>query len=256
MKTLKLILYFITTVLLTAVIPFSNILMPFTLVLSTALFVALAVKWHVLYAVFSAAFAGLLFYFFSTIDAVSGVISAITFPAISLISALGIYIALKKRSTIKTVLLAGTTGLFALIVVIYFIYGGSFVADIINIAKTYMIETLDSVIASLPTESAIVTEEMKQFYDVYFENLKVIAPAIILSFIFLISYFSIKMSSYFAKNEPEFSVVPPFSEIRSPAFFVLIAFFSYFGQLIENSFISGLMANVIGLSDVVWLLIY
>lgn len=251
MKTLKLILYFIIAILLTALMPFSGILMPLFLVLSTALFVAMSIKWHVLYAIFSAAFSGLLIYFMFTLSsAASGIIPAIVFPLVSLISSLGIFIALKNKSTIKTVLFAGTTGLFALIAAIYLIYGGTFVADIINILKTFMFDALDSVMLSLPTESAATLEEMKMFYNAYFENLKVIAPALILSFIFLVSYFSIKFSCRFAKNQPEFSVIPPFSEIHSPAFFVIIIVVAYFGQLTENSFISGLMANVFMLLSV------
>ena len=60
----------------------------------------------------------------------------------------------------------------------------------------------------------------------------------------MISYFSIKFGSLFAKNEPEFSGISAFSEIRSPAFFVVIVIISYYGQLAENPFISGLSANV------------
>ncbi len=242
MKTLKLILYFVISVILTAVVPFSGILMPFVLIMSTALMLAMSVKWNLIFAAFSAAFAGLAIYFLSF--STTGLISAIVFPVLAFIPVVGILITLKKKLTVKASLLAGTSGLFALIAVIYLIYGGNFVADIINTTKSLMIDTLDSVLISLPTESVVAAEEMKQFYNAYFENLKVIAPAIILSFIFLISYFSIKFANLFAKNHSDFSEIPPFSEIRSPAFFILIVIISYFGQFIENPFASGLSANI------------
>ena len=245
MNTIKMILFIILAVILTVVIPFSGILMPLFLALSTALFVAIAVKWHVLYTIFSATFSGLLIYFILTsAAAVSGIVAAIIFPIIPLISSLAIFIALKNKASMKTLLLSGTTGLFALIAVMCLVYGGGFVADVINIAKAFMLETLDSVMLSLPTESTVTIEEMKLFYNSYFETLKVVAPGIILSFIFMISYFSIKLANVFAKNELELSVVPPFSEIRSPAFFIIIAVAAYFGQTMGNPFISGLMANL------------
>ncbi len=238
MKILKPILFFVITTLLTLALPFSGILMPLFSVFAVALSVALSVKWHVLYSVFSAAFSGLAIYF------LSGMGSAITFPVITLFSVVGIYISLKNKAQFKTVLLCGTIGPFVLIGVLYFIYGGNFVSDVLNIAKSFLIESVDSVMATFPSDSAELAAEMKQFYNAYFENLKVIAPAIILSFIFLLSYFSIKLSGRFAKNEPEFDIVPSFSEMRAPSFFIIIAIITYFVQTIQNPFFSGLMANV------------
>ena len=60
MNVYKLILYFIISAASVAVLPYSTILMPFLLILSAALFVAMSARWNVLYSVFSAAFAGII----------------------------------------------------------------------------------------------------------------------------------------------------------------------------------------------------
>ncbi len=247
MRILSLFLYFIFATLLTTALPYSGLLVPIVLILSAALFVAMSVKWNVFYSVFSAVFAGLLIYIISDLNAGTTAIfvSAITFPVVSLLSSLGIYISLKFKTSVKTTLLAGTTGYFALIAAAYFLFGGAFIADIINLAKSTMMDSLDAIINSVPTGSDIASiEEIKLIYELYFENLKILAPSIILSLFFLLSYFTIKVSSLFAKDKKFFSSVPAFSEIHAPFFIVILGIISYLGQLSENMFISGLMANV------------
>ena len=244
MKILKQILYFVIATLLLTALPFSGIIMPLIFVLSCALLIALSVKWHVLYSVFSAAFSIGFICFLSGGSSISIIASSSVFPLVSLLSAVGIFIALKKGADVKTVLLSGTIGYFGLIAIIYFLYGSNFFADVLNIARDFMIESVDSVLPIVPSDAVSAVAEMKKMYELYFESLKILAPAIILSLFFLLSYFSIKLSSHFAKNEQIFAKVPPFSGIRAPKIFLIIAALSYFLQLTKNPFVSGLSANV------------
>ena len=244
MKILKPVLYFVIATLLLTSLPFSGILMPLIFMLSGALLIALSVKWHILYSIFSSAFSIGFICFLSGGSSPEIIASSSVFPLVSLTSAVGVYIALKKSADMKTVLLSGSIGYFGLIAIIYFLYGSNFFADILNIAKDFMLESIDSVLPAVPSDAVSSIDEMKKLYALYFENLKILAPAIILSLFFLLSYFSIKLSSHFAKNELIFAKIPSFSEIHAPKIFLIIAVISYFCQLTENPFVSGLAANV------------
>lgn len=244
MKILKSVLFFALTTLTTALIPLSGLFMPLFFVLSGALSVALSVKWNYLYCVFSAAFSVMIIYFTSGFTAAAGIIYSLIFPLIPFISATGIYIALKSKASVKTILLSGTISYFLLIAFAYFLYGGTFIADAINIIRNVMFESIDSVAQSIPTDSADMLSQVRQMYEVYFESLKIVAPSIILSFFFLISYLTIKVSGKLCKNNPVFENIPPFSEVRAPSFLLVIFVISYFANLSENGFVSGLMSNV------------
>ena len=241
MKILKPVLYFVIATLSLTSLPFSGILMPLIFMLSGALLIALSVKWHILYSIFSSAFSIGFICFLSGGSSPEIIASSSVFPLVSLTSAVGVYIALKKGADVKTVLLSGSIGYFGLIAIIYFLYGSNFFADILNIAKDFMLE---SILPAVPSDAVSSIAEMKKLYALYFENLKILAPAIILSLFFLLSYFSIKLSSHFAKNELIFAKIPSFSEIHAPKIFLIIAALSYFCQLTENPFVSGLAANV------------
>jgi len=240
MKTLKPILLFLLATLITSFLPFSGLLMPLFLVLSAGLFVAISVKWNYLYCVFSAAFSGLIIYFTSHFPAEL----AILLPLISFISATGIFIALKSKSDVKSVLLSGSVAYFLLIIGICLLYGGTFVTDTINIIKTSVIESLDSMAMSLPVDSNEAIAELRNMYNLYFENLKVVAPSLIISLFFLLSYFTIKVSGRIAKSEKLYENIPPFSELRAPVFLLIVAAVSYIGQLSGNGFFAGLMSNI------------
>ena len=240
MKVVKLILYFLIAALLTTALPFSGIFIPLLFILSGALFVAMSVKWNIIFSFLSAAISAVLIYLLSGM-----LVTSIAFPLISLLSAVGIFVALKLKWSLKMIILAGTTGYFVLIITAYFLYGGTFVADIINIIKAFVLESLDSIKNSVPAGSDMTTfEEVKSMYGLYFENLKVLAPSIILSSFFLLSYFTLKVSSHFAPKNEAYSDIPAFSEIHAPVYFVFAGVISYAGQLASGTFISGLMANI------------
>ena len=89
-----------------------------------------------------------------------------------------------------------------------------------------------------------VIAELKTFYVVFFENLKIIAPSIILSFFFICSYFSIILARHFSKNHRIFSKIPEFSNLHALPIFLLLTAISFMAQSSKNMFISGLMSNL------------
>lgn len=240
MKITLLIITFVLSILSNILLPFSGLLIPFVFLLSTSLFIALAVRSNIVYSLFSAAFSIAILYFLS-----NSVILAAIFPLTCILSATGVYIALKTKSDFKMTLLGGTAGYFLLIAAIYFVFGGNFVADAVAFIKAGFFESLDALSASLPAGTdASTVAEIKSVYTLFFENLMVLAPSLILSLIFLLSYFSIKISSHWAKGSEMFAQIPAFSQMHAPFILFMITVISYAGQLSENAFISGLMANL------------
>ena len=240
MKITFLIINFILSILSCVLIPFSGLFMPLFFLLSTSLFILLSVKNSVIYSLFSSAFSVIILYFLS-----DSVFISTVFPLTSLFSAVGIYFALKLKKDFKTTLLSGTLGYFILIAVIYFIYGGNFIADAIGLLQTIFFESIDTLSASLPSGADVsMISEIKNVYKLFFENLKVLIPSLVLSFIFLLSYFSIKIGSHFAKDKTFFSNLPEFSKTHAPFVILLVGAIAYMGQLSENAFIAGLMSNL------------
>lgn len=234
------VLLLIIATLVTAFIPFSGILTPLALILSIALLIALSVRSNVLYTVFSAAFSGGIVYLLS-----NSPIVAISLPLTCLISAISSFLALKKKATLKEVVLSGTAGFFALIAAVFLIYGKNLITDVLTIVKNNFFETLDGLAAALPTgTNDLSLQQLSSFYELFFETLIVIAPSIILSVIFVISYFSLITSRHFAKSSSHYINIPAFSDLHTSPFLLLAGLIAYFGQLVQNAFISGLMSNL------------
>lgn len=235
-----LILYIFLTVVLSIALPLSGFFIPLAIILTSALLVATAINWNYIFSVISAILSGALLFLLFRIPAV-----AIAVPAILLISATGINIALKLKASLKTVILAGTSGGFLLIIAFAALFGADFIPEIINLVQTMFMDNLEGIMMSMPTDfGSADLQQLKLIYEQLFEGLKVIAPSILLSSIFLLSYFSIAASRHFAKGNPCFDTIPSFSETHARPIFLLITLAAYFGQSSENTFISGLMANL------------
>lgn len=240
MKITFLIITFILSILSNTFLPFSGLLMPLLFLLSASLTISLSIRGNTIYSLFSAAFSIAILYFLS-----NSLFISVIFPATAFLSATGVYVALKTKSDFKMTLLGGTAGYFLLIAVIYFIFGGNFISDAVNLIETGFYDSIETLYSSLPVGSdAQAIAELRQIYKLFFNGLKVLAPALILSLIFLLSYFSIKLSSHFVKNRELFARIPEFSQTHAPFILVIVTLISYAGQLSENAFVSGLMANL------------
>ena len=239
-KTPTLILYIFMTVMLSVALPASGIFIVPVIVITMALLVATAVSWHFAYSLLASVISMvplyLLFRSFTIAFAV---------PLLTLVSAAGIFIALKRGATLKTVILSGTSGGFLLIIALAVLLGSGFISEIVNVAKDAYMNGIDGIMMSMPMDfSQNDVQQIKHLYESIFENLKVIGPSILLSVIFLVSYFSIMFGKCFAGSNECFDKIPSFSEIHARPIFLLIAIVAYFGQLSANGFISGLMANL------------
>lgn len=250
MKIALLIITFISGLLCNLLLPFSGLLMPVMFLLSTALLIALSIRGNIIYSLFQMAFSVIILYIIS-----SSFVISLLFPVTAFLSATGVYIALKTKSDFKMTLLGGTAGYFLLIALMYFLFGGNFVADAVGAIESGFNGAFETVIASMPT--GLGTQELaeiKNLYKLFFESLKILAPSLILSAIFLLSYFSIKLSSHFVKSSELFAKIPEFSQIHAPFILLIIAVISYSGQLSENPFISGLMSNLFMIMSVYYTL--
>ena len=235
-----LILYIFLTVVLSLSLPLSGFFIPLIIILTSALLVATALNHNLIFSAVSSVLSGLaLFLLFRSVTL------AIAVPAVLLISATGIYLALKFKTSLKAVVLAGTSGSFLLIIVLAALLGSDFITQLVNAAKLLYMDSLEGIMMSMPTDfGSADIRQLKQVYEELFEGIKVIAPSILLSSIFLLSYFSITVSKHFAKGNPWFDGISAFSEIHARPVFLLITAISYFGQTWENAFLSGLMANL------------
>ncbi|MFA7637402.1 MAG: DUF2232 domain-containing protein [Monoglobales bacterium] len=257
MNILKLTLFFILSTLSVALLPESFILMPVLLIFSAALYVAISAKWSFLYSVFSAAFAGIIIYFMqiNSMTFSAAVTAAVIFPSLSLLSALGIYFALRQKSSVKTAVLSGMMVYLALLALAYFFYGRTFISDIINIFEDSTADSIKAMSESLPagTDPSIV-EYLNKATGLYFENLRILAPSILLSTFSLISYFTLKTGNRLVRGNEIFTHVPSFSEIHAPFFLSVIAVASHFAQTSNSAFVSGLSANLFMLLSVLFTL--
>ena len=228
------------TVIMSVALPVSGFFVPVFIVLTSAMLVSTALNKNFIFLVISSVLSmAALFLLFRSFSL------ALVLPAILLISSAGIYIALKLKASLKTVILAGTSGGFVLIIVSAALFGTNFIPELVNMAKALFMANLDGIIMSMPTDfGSADLAQLKAIYDEVFEAIKVIAPAIMLSSMFLVSYFTIILSKYFAKGHPCFASIPSFSGIHARPIFLLVTIAAYFGQSSSNPFISGLMANL------------
>ncbi len=213
------------------------------IMLATAFLTAASIKSKYIPAIMCTVISALLITYFFGLSNVAAT------SLLVLASSLGLVIPIYKKCSLKTILLSGCIGYIILIVGFYFVYGGNYIVDMIEIAKESIISQFDSITGSPLVE--FDPQNIRQIKDVYlqlFSIMKTIAPSMLLAVIGLMSLFSLQIGKLLTIKESVWTEIRPFSQIRANTFFLVLNGFAYMGSTAETPFVSGLMTNLLFLS--------